>query len=381
MAAGAALLIRSVANLYAIDPGVDTKGVAVLDVTLAGNVPAPKRQQTIRELVDALAAMPGVRGAAATHKLPLRGSGDNWGISIEGKPDLQQSTTAFRIVTPGYFETMRLPLVAGRYFDARDAANANPVAVVDETLARRFWPNEDPLGKRISFENRGTPDDPRPNWREIVGVVRHVRHYRLETESFVEAYAPFDQLPIWMQKRRPAMSLVARTAGDPLALAAAVRGEVRGLDPEVAVFGVNTMNGVLSGAVAQRRVSTWLLAAFAAVALVLAIVGVYGVLAYAVAQRTREIGIRMALGARGSDVLRMVLGQGMLLALAGVGIGICGALLLTRLMTGLLYGVSAADPAVYGAVALLLVAVALLACLVPARRAAKVDPMVALRYE
>jgi putative ABC transport system permease protein len=384
---GAGLMVKSAVRLSEVDPGFDPANVLTMRINLpeARYADGARWADFYRRLDERVRALPGVEASAISSAVPLVGGGSEAGVIAEGRPvprgPAESTPALYQAVSPDYHRAMGIKLLRGRYFNEQDTASAQPVAVVDETLARRFWPNEDPLGKHISFENRGTPDNLQPNWREIVGVVRHVRHYQLERESFVEVYAPFDQLPIWMQKRRPAMSVVARTAGDPAALVSAVRGEVRALDPEVAVFGVNTMTGVLSGAVAQRRISTWLLAAFACVALVLATVGIYGVLAYSVAQRTREIGIRMALGAQTRDVLRLVLGQGLLLALAGVGLGVCGALALTRLMAGLLYGVSATDPATYALISLLLVSVALLACLIPAWRATRVDPMAALRYE
>jgi putative ABC transport system permease protein len=274
-----------------------------------------------------------------------------------------------------YFQTMGIPLVSGRYFDARDTADSPPVVIVSEALARKYWPGEDPVGKRITF-NR-VPNTQDPLWREIVGVVGHVRNESLEGESRGQYYVPYAQRP-----NNTDLFLVVRTdAADPAALAPAVRGAVAGVDRDLPVYRVTTMEKLVAESLMQRRFAMFLFGVFAALALALAVVGLYGVMSYGVAQRTHEIGLRMALGAQSRDVLRMVVGQGMLLVAIGLGLGLVSALLLTRLMESLLFGVSAADPATYAGIALLLAAVAFLASYLPARRATKVDPMVALRYE
>jgi putative ABC transport system permease protein len=271
-----------------------------------------------------------------------------------------------------YFQTMGIRLVRGRFFDAHDTGEAPGVAIIDEAMARKYWPGEDPLGKRITFE--GGRQNPR--WREVVGVVGHVRNEGLEGESRVQYYVPYAQ-----RADSPNLFLAVRADGDPASLAPSVRGAIAGVDKDLPVYRVTTMERMVSDSLAQRRFSVFLLGVFAALALVLAVVGLYGVMSYAVAQRTHEFGLRMALGAQRRDILKMVVGQGLLLVGVGLAAGLLGALALTRVMSSLLYGVSATDPLTYAGIALLLAAVALLASYVPARRATRVDPMVALRYE
>jgi putative ABC transport system permease protein len=267
---------------------------------------------------------------------------------------------------------MGIHLLKGRFFDDRDVRDAPPVAIIDETMERKFWPDENPIGKRISFQRNAQGN---PVWRDIVGVVGHVKQRGLEGESPVQYYIPHRQLSV------STVFLVARTAVEPASLAGAVRGSIQQVDPELPVFRVTTMERMVADSMTQRRFSMTLLGVFAFVALILASVGLYGVMSYSVTHRTNEIGIRMALGARTTDVLAMVVGQGMKLSLAGVGTGLAGALALTRVMRTLLFSVSASDPWTYVAVALVLGAVSLVACYVPARRATKVDPIEALRYE
>jgi putative ABC transport system permease protein len=248
---------------------------------------------------------------------------------------------------------------------------SQPVAIIDETMARKYWPDEDPLGKRITYQ--GGPNN--PIWREIVGIVGHVKHKDLEGESRVQYYIPHSQT------QNPFMTLVVRSSGDPASLTGVVRGAIGGLDKDLPVFRVKTMEQFVSDSMAQRRFAMTLVGIFASVAMALACVGLYGVLSYSIMQRSHEIGIRMALGARAADVLRLVVGQGMLLALAGVALGSVAAFLLTRLMANLLFDVKATDPLTFAAIALLLTLVALVACFAPARRATKVDPIVTLRSE
>ncbi|HEX9760577.1 MAG TPA: FtsX-like permease family protein, partial [Candidatus Acidoferrales bacterium] len=277
----------------------------------------------------------------------------------------------FDNVTRGYFQTMRIALVRGRTFTEYDQPGAPRAAVINETMVRRFFPNEDPLGKRFTFGDGG----PNSNWYTIVGVIRDVRRGNLRRPIRAEAYFSAEQI------RPRTMMLVVRTQQDPVQLTTAVRRQVRELDPEQPVFAVATLDQQVAEMIAQPRFSMILLGSFAGLAMLLAAVGIYGVMAYAVANRTHEIGIRMALGASPGAVLRLVLQQGLLLALAGVALGTAGALALTRLMSSLLFEVRATDPWTYAGVAVLLVGVALLACYIPARRAMRVDPIQALRYE
>jgi putative ABC transport system permease protein len=298
---------------------------------------------------------------------------DNSGFAIEGRAPAnpnERTYAAHRMVNPDYFRALGIPLQRGRAFTAGDAAGAPGVAIINQTAARVFWPNEDPLGKRI-----GPDAFPPGTWLTIVGVIGDVRHAALGVEPQPEIYWPYSQNP----DRR--IDLLIRTTADPLSLVGAVRSEIWAIDKELPVSDVKTMDELLSGSVAQPRFYALLLATFAVVALLLATVGLYGVMSYAVNQRTHEIGVRMALGASPRDVLSLTINHGMRLALIGIGIGLGGALALTRLMKTLLFGVSATDPLTFTVTALLLTFVALLACWIPARRATKVDPLIALRCE
>ena len=273
---------------------------------------------------------------------------------------------------------MGMELIKGRLCTAEDTRDGPPVIVIDEVLARQHFPDEDPLGKRLK---QPSPDSPS---YEIVGVIRHVEHYNLDAQKSVQPqfYTNFNQTPLQtLPNSVRRINLVVRTEVEPLSLASAVRGQIAALNKDQAVFNVRTMEQMVMQSVARRRFSMMLLTVFAVVALALASVGIYGLMSYAVAQRTREIGVRMALGAQMSDVLKLVIGQGMKLALVGVALGLVASVVMTRTMKNLLFGVSATDPATFAAITVLLALVALLACFVPARRATKVDPMVALRYE
>jgi putative ABC transport system permease protein len=316
----------------------------------------------------------------------MSGQDSSGSFRIEGQqtaPGVNNPHGSRWLVSEDYFQTMRIPLVKGRYFDARDTEANGHVVVIDEALARKYWPDEDPVGKRVTFESNPDPKDPnnlaarQPVWREVVGVVGHVRNEGLEGESRAQYYVPYGS----GNASSPNLFVAVSAGGDPAALAPAVRGAITGVDRDLPLFRVTTMEKMVAESLTQRRFSMFLLGVFAALALALAVVGLYGVMSYGVAQRTHEIGLRMALGAQARDVLRMVVGQGMALVAVGLGLGLAGALALTRVMASLLFGVSAADPLTYAGIALLLSAVALLASYIPARRATKVDPMVALRYE
>ncbi|HEX8190136.1 MAG TPA: ABC transporter permease [Pyrinomonadaceae bacterium] len=374
---GAGLLMKSFVTMLGVDPGFDTRNLLTMRVALPPSRygEGDKAARFYEEALRRVSAVPGVRGAALTSNLPLAGDGGTGTPQVVGRqtPAAELTEAHLRTVSANYFGVLGIPLVKGRAFAERDDAQAPPVLLVNQTYAGRVFPGEDPLGRRVAFKFAGDTQF------EIVGVVGDEKVTSLDARTTPVVYFHSRQDSYF-----DSAALVVRAdAADPLSLAPAVRAEVRALDPEVPVFAVQTLEQMVAGSRAAfvRRYPAYLTGVFACVALLLALVGIYGVVSYAVTQRTHEIAVRVALGARGRDVLRLVLGHGLLLALGGIAVGAAGALALTRLISGLLFGVSAADPSVYGLVALLLAAVALLACLAPARRAAKVDPMAALRYE
>ena len=385
--ASAGLLVKSFARVLEESPGFESRGVLTMRVVLSQSKYGSYDQHRgfYSNLFERLRRLPGVEAVGANNMVPLSGSGGSRTFLIEGRPVPEgqpKPEEQLRFVTPGYFEAMRVPLLRGRDFTERDVAGQTRVAVVSRSTAERHWPGEEAVGKRIAYAGIGRGHDQTPEWIEVVGVVGDVKHRGLDLESKPEIYVPVYQ-PLFSSRPTPPLSLyvAVRTKGDPAALAAAVRREVAAVDPEQPLANVRTMGERLAESVAQRRFNMTLLGVFACVALLLAAVGVYGVMAYAVARRTHEIGVRVALGAQRGDVVRLVVRQGMWLALAGVAVGVAGAYAATRLMTGLLYGVSPTDPLTFVGVSALLTAAALLACLIPARRATKVDPMIALRYE
>jgi len=368
-------------------PGFESRGVLTMRLVLSQTKYGSYDQHRAfySNLFERLRQLPGVEAVGANNMVPLSGSGGSRTFLIEGRPVAQgqpKPEEQLRFVTPGYFEAMRVPLLRGRDFSDRDVNGQTRVALVSRSMAERHWPGEEAVGKRIAYAGIGRGQEQNPEWIEVVGVVGDIKHRGLDLESKPEIYVPVYQ-PLFSNRPTPPLSLyvAVRTKGDPAALATAVRREVAAVDPEQPLANVRTMEERLAESVAQRRFNMTLLGVFACVALLLAGVGVYGVMAYAVARRTHEIGVRVALGAQRGDVVRLVLGQGMWLALAGVGVGVACAYAATGLMSGLLYGVSPTDPLTFVGVAALLAAVGLLACLVPARRATKVDPMTALRYE
>jgi putative ABC transport system permease protein len=376
---GAGLMIRSLQRMQAVDPGFDSERLLTMRVSLP--LPRYPREQIIafsQRLRERLQALPGAQSVALASDLPLSGSTSAGPIELEGRHEAPAGGE-FRMyrhrVTPGFFSTLGIPLIKGRDFTADDHAQAPGVVIISEAMARRYWPNEDPIGKRLREDNRGTSTP--ASWLEIVGVVGEVKYRGLpqNPNADPDVYFPLPQSPIGN------LFLAARSSVDPNSLVAAVRGVLRELDPDLPVYEVTTMTESVANQTTRSRFSAWLLSVFGALALALAAVGIYSVMAYAVEQRSREIGIRMAMGARAADVLKMVVGQGMRLALLGVALGLGAALALTQLMKRLLFGVAAADPLTYGVIALLLTLVALLACWIPARRAAKVDPIITLRYE
>ncbi len=373
---GAGLLIKSFIKLQQVTPGFQPQNVLVMQLSLPNlKYSGPAQVDGFyQRLLEKVKAIPGVREASTGTNVPLSGSNSSGSFQIENRtfPPGQMSPWGSRAwVGSNYLQTLGIPLIKGRFFDDHDVIDAPGTAIIDETMARKFWADEDPIGKRITFE--GPPSQPK--WREIVGVVGHVKQRGLEGESPVQYYIPLRQRPL------NSVFLVVRTSSDPSSLTPSVRGAIRSLDPELPVFNVTSMEQLVSDSMAQRRFSMFLFGIFAAVALVLASVGLSGVMAYSVTQRTHEIGIRMALGASRGQVLRLVVGQGMILSAVGLGLGVAGALAATRLMAKLLFGVGATDPTTFVVIALVLGLVALVASYLPARLATRVDPMIALRYE
>jgi putative ABC transport system permease protein len=370
--AGTGLLIQSLHRLLQVDPGFESAHRLTFGLSLPRTAYAADAQRTalFREVLQRLQALPGVTAAGAVQSLPFAGDNETSTVHVEGRPVPHGQTppsAEYRIVTPGYRRAMGIPLLSGRDFSRQDTADSRHVALVDAMAAKHFWPSQNPIGKRFSFGG--------DSWREVVGVVGTVRNVGLDVVPHDQVYLPYAQHPL------PNMHFVLQTGTPPLQSARVVRETVSSLDRDLPVYDVRSMDQVLETSLSQRQSGVSALTAFALAALLLAAIGIYGVMAYSVNQRTHEIGIRMALGAKKGDVLKMVVGQGLKLALIGVVIGIAGALALTRFLSSLLYGVKPTDPLTFIAVSIILIAVALVACYIPARRAAKVDPMVALRYE
>ena len=383
--ASAGLMLRSFGRLAAIDPGFDVRNVLAMYVSLTGqqDLTGERREVFYQQVLEQIRRLPGVESASAINHLPLAGDIWNFGISIEGRPALprgQGISAVYRVCRPNYFGTMGLTLVRGRDFNPQDAAAAPGVVIINERLASRHWPDGDPLGKRITF------DDPNgtPRWMTVVGIVENAKQNSWVDEADIETYIPFQQSGGFFDQpsgQYASMTVVVRTRTNPLALAGILPGAVRSVNASVPVSSVASLEQIVANAVWQPRFNLIVIGLFAGLALALAAVGIYGVIAYSVKQRTQEIGIRMTLGAQRRDVLRLVVGQGMKLALAGVALGLAGALALAHVLAKLLFQTKPTDPMTLAGVVLVLVGVAFLACYLPARRASRVDPMVALRYE
>jgi putative ABC transport system permease protein len=372
---GAGLLIRSFWRLQMASPGFNPENVLTAQIVLSGSSYEDQdaRLAFYYRLLEQLQSVPGVQRACMINPLPVTGTGWQTRFMIEGRPRPDPGefpSTEWMQISPGYFRTMEIPLLRGRTFSEFDQENAQPVVIIDEKFASSHFPNADPIGQRIAF---GDLDN--PTWRQIVGVVGHVKVKGVAEEATIEMYMPY------AQGAYAPISLILRTTGDPRSVASAARNAVLSIDPELPVYNIQMMDELLDDTVVERRLAMTLLTIFAILALVLVAVGIYGVMSYTVSQRTREIGIRMALGAQQTNLLSLVVRQATTLALVGLAIGMVAAYGLTRLLGSMLFGVQPTDPMTFGFVSIFLAIVALVASYIPARRASRVDPLVALRYE
>jgi putative ABC transport system permease protein len=386
---GAGLLIRSFQRLMEVNPGFQPQHL--LSMKLSPPVKAypdgTPLQTFYQRVLDGVKTIPGVQSAGAISELPMSDSYSSGSTFFEQTSatglqryapmsNLPFTEIDYRTIVPGYFQAMQIPLVRGRFLSEADTSDAPRVAVVDRDFANRFWPNEDPIGKRIAVQPIPKSNPLLPQWCTVVGVVGHVKHYGPDIEGREQAYFPLTQLSF-----ARTMYLAVRTNLEPASVTSAIRQQVLAVDKNMPIYEVSTMDQLLANSVVQPRLNLTLLVAFAAIALVLAAVGIYGVMAYTVTQRTHEIGIRMAMGAQSEDVLKQVLREGATLAAIGLALGLAGSLAAARLIATLLFGVKPTDPLTFAAVAVILASVSLAACYIPARRATRVDPLVALRYE
>jgi putative ABC transport system permease protein len=374
---GAGLMINSFVRLQRVNPGFNPESLLTARVSLPESRYGEATQLTAfyQQVIQRFETLPGAQSVSANSNPPFQNE-NNGGIRIEGyapSSPYDRPQANYRAIGPSYFRVMGIPLRQGREFGPDDVAGQPGVAIINEEAARRFWPNQDPIGKRINPD--GAFGIPPGVWLSIVGIVADVRHSTLDAAPKPEVYWAYPQYPV------RSLTFVLRMATDPMSLAAAARKEIWAVDKDLPISSLQTMKGLISASIEQRRLYLWLMGAFAAMALMLAAVGIYGVMSYTVAQRAHEIGVRMALGAQASDVLKLVIGQGAKLALIGLALGLVAGAALTRLLKNLLYGVSATDAVTFAIVSLLLAAIALLACYLPARKATKVDPMIALRCE
>jgi putative ABC transport system permease protein len=372
----AGLLIRTVMRLWSVDTGFNPQNILAMNIGLPSiKYPKPENQIAFfKQATDRIASLPGVKAAGITSVLPLSDNFDGRGLIVEDfpRPDGDEISVDLYVTTPGYLQAMNIPTIKGRALGDQDTADSARVALINKTMAEQLWPNQDPIGKRIAFPSDSKSSKP---WRTVVGVVGDVSQYGLDQKAPMQFYLPHSQFPTTLN------TIVVKTENDPAAMTNAVRREILAVDKDQAVFKVTTLEQLMGESILNRRFFMLLLIIFGALALTLAAVGIYGVMSYVASQRTHEIGIRMALGAQGKDVLKLIIGNGMSLALIGVALGLIGAFALTRVMAGILFGVTTTDALTYISVSAGLIAVALLACYMPARRATKIEPLVALRYE
>ncbi len=375
---GAGVMIRSFLQLQAVDPGFRAERVLTMEVALPeSRYHGFEVARFYQKLLDRIQQLPGVISASVARNVPLSGGDPSLNFVVENRPEVasaDQSRAKYRAISSAYFSSMGVPLIKGRFFTDSDRENSQGVAIVNETLARRFFPSEDPVGRRMK------PGFDDSVWSTIVGVVGNVKHAGLDAETNAEMYYPYLQVPAEMMNFvEGSMTIVVRSQGDPTALTSAIRAAVLVIDPQQPVFHVKTMQQLLNGSIAQPRLRAILLGVFAAVALALAVVGLYGVVSYSVSQRSNEMGVRAALGAGRGDLMRLVLGEGARLAATGVLIGVASSFLVTRALSKLLFGVKPGDPVTFTLIPLILLVAALLACYFPALRASRTDPSIAMR--
>jgi putative ABC transport system permease protein len=367
----AALFVRSLRHSLEFDPGFASQNLLLASIEAGGKgVTSEQGKLFYQQVLERVGGLPGVGDVSLTVVTPISGGGQRRGIKLEGYQPQENEDTELNtnVIGPDYFKTMSIPIVQGRDFSQEDREGGPGVVVVNEELSRRYFPGQSAVGKRL----RTGSDSP---YREIIGVARTAKYRTLREQPLPFIYIPF------AQEYQPRMTLIVRSAGDPASLIPALRNEIRALNKDVPVFDVHTMTEHIGAQLAADRMIAVLLSIFGGAALLLAAIGIYGVMAYSVAQRTHEIGIRLALGAERRDIVKLIVGQGLTLIVVGAALGLSLALALTRVLKNLLFGVSATDPLTFSVIALLLITVALLACYLPARRATRVDPLVALRYE